>query len=50
MSVLKRVWRRILLVLGLKRAPKSEARKQDQEQCSVRDGWSEMAARVREER
>ena len=48
MSMLKEIWREILLVLGLGRGPKGEVPRQ--EQCTVRDCWGEMAARTREER
>ncbi|KAF5054189.1 hypothetical protein DSECCO2_390730 [anaerobic digester metagenome] len=50
MSMLKEIWNEILLVLGLKRAPKREELEQKQDQCSVRDCWGEMAARTREGR
>lgn len=49
MSMLKEIIRWICLVLGLKRAPKKEAQPCDQDRCSVRDGWSEMAARMRQD-
>lgn len=48
MSMLKEIWREILLVLGLNRVPKEEAQPQDQARCSVRDSWGEMAARMRQ--
>lgn len=50
MSMLKEIWNEILLVLGLKRAPKRKELEQKPDQCSVRDCWGEMASRVREER
>lgn len=50
MSMLKKIWHGILLVLGLGRKPKADAQKQDEDPCSVRDCWGEMAARAREER
>lgn len=50
MNMLKEIWREICLVLGLGRKPKADAKKQDEDPCSVRDCWGEMAARAREER
>jgi hypothetical protein len=47
--MLKGIIRWICLVLGLGRAPKKEAQPSDEDRCSVRDGWSEMAARVRQD-
>jgi hypothetical protein len=49
MSILKEVIRWICLVLGLRRVPKEENQQRDQDRCSVRDGWSEMAARMRQD-
>lgn len=49
-SMLKGTIRWVCLVFGLKRAPKKEAQQQDQDKCSVRDCWGEMASRTREER